>query len=52
MSTTQARDAAQLFVINPDFRVQRRTCHVCGREDEVIRFVRPREGPSPPAIGM
>jgi hypothetical protein len=37
----QLRYAAQLLVVDPDFRFRRGVCHVCEREDEVIWFVRP-----------
>jgi hypothetical protein len=41
MSPTRVRDAAQLLIVTPHWRVHRGTCRRCGREDEVIRFVPP-----------
>jgi len=46
----QLRDAAQLLVVYPDFRFQRRTCHVCERPDEVTWFLRRRTEQSRPVI--
>jgi hypothetical protein len=40
VSVLQVRDAAQLLVVDPEFRFRRGACHVCEREDEVIWFVR------------
>jgi hypothetical protein len=43
MPATRVRDAAQLVIVNPDFRVRRGPCRACGRTDEVMRFVRRSE---------
>jgi hypothetical protein len=42
MPVGQVRDAAQLLVVQSDFRYQRRPCGICERLDEVVWFVQPR----------